>query len=50
MNVDNLIADMQAVKAAHPTLELADILRIFHIQATKDLANEIMLMRMKRGG
>ena len=49
MKVDDLISEMQAVKAANPTLEIADILRIFHIQAMKDLTNKIEHVRMSLG-
>ena len=37
MTVEDLIAEMQQVKLDHPTLEVADVLRIFNIQALKDL-------------
>jgi len=39
--VENLITEMQLVKAAHPTLEIADVLRIFNIQALKDLTSQM---------
>lgn len=45
MNTEDLIVEMQAVKAARPTLELQDILRIFNIQAIKDLTSEINMAR-----
>ena len=38
MIVEDLILEMQDVKAAHPALEISDVLRIFQIQATRDLA------------
>lgn len=38
IEVEKLIAEMQEVKAVHPGLELQDILRIFHIKATQELA------------
>ena len=41
MNVEKLIADMQAVKAAHTTLEIADILKMFNIQALKELTMQL---------
>lgn len=40
-SITNLITDMQEVKAAHPTLEIAEVLRIFTIDATRRLAIEI---------
>ncbi len=46
MTVEELIAEMQAVKQAHPTLEISDVLRIFNIQALKDLTNKIEHVRM----
>ena len=36
MKVDDLIADMQAVKQANPTLEIQDILKIFEIHAINE--------------
>lgn len=39
--VEELIEEMMAVKAAHPTLELQEILRIFNIAALKSLTNTI---------
>lgn len=41
MTVEELIVEMQEVKAAHPALEIQDVLRIFHIQSTRDLTNQI---------
>ncbi len=46
MEVEELIQDMQKVKADHPALELQDILRIFTIKATQDLARETALLRL----
>ncbi len=40
-SVTNLIEEMQEVKAAYPTLELAEILRIFNIDTMRELTNEI---------
>ena len=40
-DVEDLIVEMQAVKAAHPTLELAEILRMFNIQALRNLNDTI---------
>ena len=44
IEVEALIEEMQAVKAAHPTLEIQDVLRIFQIKAMQELAHA---MRMK---
>ena len=41
MEIEDLITEMQQVKADHPTLELQDILRIFNIKALMDLSNQI---------
>ena len=41
MEVESLIKEMQAVKAAHSTLELKDILSMFQIQALKNLTIQI---------
>ena len=41
MKVDDLISDMREVKAEHPILEISDVLRIFNIQAMKDLTAQI---------
>jgi hypothetical protein len=49
MTIETLIAEMQAVKQTYPTLEISDVLRIFTIQATRDLANEIQKMRISNG-
>ncbi len=48
MEIEELIEEMQKAKADHPTLELQDILRMFTIKATQDLANEMRLMRVRR--
>ena len=42
-----LIEEMQEVKAAHPTLEISDILRIFNIKAMNDLNLQIKLKNNK---
>ena len=47
MEIEDLITEMQAVKAAHPTLELQDILKMFNIQALKNLTKELRGMRYK---
>ena len=44
-DIEALITDMQAVKAAHPGLELQDILRMFNIKALQDLTMEIRKAR-----
>ncbi len=41
MSVEELITEMQEVKQSHPSLEITDVLRIFHIQTMKDLINKI---------
>ena len=45
MEVEDLITEMQAVKAAHPTLEIHEVLRIFNIKALRDL-----IMQLRRVG
>ena len=40
--IDDLIAEMQAVKAAHPTLELSEILKMFEILATQNLSANLL--------
>jgi hypothetical protein len=40
MSIETLIAEMTAVKTAHPALEISDVLRIFNIQALKNLTAE----------
>lgn len=46
MTVEELIVEMQAVNQSHPTLEISDVLRIFNIQAMKDLTQEIRKARL----
>ncbi len=41
MDVNKLIEEMQEVKALHPTLDIQDVLRIFHIKATQELTSQI---------
>ena len=43
MTIETLIAEMQEVKATHPTLEISDVLRIFNIQAINDLTKQIRI-------
>lgn len=47
MNVEELITEMKKVKADNPTLEIQDVLRIFNIKATQDLATEIAALRLR---
>lgn len=47
MAIETLIQEMQAVKQAHPTLEISDVLRIFNIQALKDLTTQTMRLANK---
>ena len=48
MEIEKLIEEMQAVKTAHPTLEISDVLKIFEIQAMQKLASELRGLRFKR--
>lgn len=41
MTVEDLIIEMQEVKAAHDTLEIHEILRMFNIEALRDVALEL---------
>lgn len=50
MTVEELIVEMQAVNQSHPTLEISDVLRIFSIQAMKDLTSKIEHVRMSLYG
>lgn len=50
MTVEELIVEMQAVNQSHPTLEISDVLRIFNIQAMKDLTSKIEHVRMSLYG
>ena len=43
MKVEQLIEEMQETKAQHPTLELADILKIFNIQAMQELTKATLM-------
>jgi len=38
--IEVLITEMQEVKTAYPTMEIPDVLRIFNIQALRDLTNQ----------
>ena len=38
MEVEDLITEMQEVKAAHSTLSISEVLKIFEIKAMQDLA------------
>ena len=43
--VEELIIEMQDTKAAHPTLELSDILRLYTIQVLRELTKQLDLLR-----
>ena len=45
LEVTALIEQMQLVKQENPVLEIPDVLRIFEIQALKDLTKEIHMAR-----
>ena len=45
--IETLIEEMQEVKAAHQALEISDVLKIFNIQAMKDLVIEIQKARLQ---
>ena len=47
MEVEELITEMLTVKAAHPTLERQDILRIFNIKALQELTFALLRMGNK---
>ena len=47
MEIDKLIEEMHAVKLAYDTLEIQDILRLFNIQALKELTNQISRLANK---
>ena len=47
MEIAELIEKMKSVKEANPTLEISDVLRIFNIQAIKELTREIRGLRIK---
>ena len=47
MEIDKLIEEMRAVKLAYDTLEIQDILRLFNIQALKDLTKQISRLANK---
>ena len=49
MSVEKLIEEMKAVKEEHPTLELHEILRIFNIDALRNLKTVVDVLRMKNG-
>ena len=44
MNVEDLIIEMQEVKAAHSTLSIDQVLQIFNIQALINLSSQISRM------
>ena len=41
MEITELIEEMREVKGNNPTLDVSDVLRIFHIQALKDQTEEL---------
>ena len=45
---ERLIEEMKAVKLENNSLEKSEILRIFSIQATRDLTNEIQKLRISK--
>ena len=45
--ISTLIIEMKAVKADNPILEISDVLRIFNIQAMRDLTQEVNIARRK---
>lgn len=47
MGVEDLITEMQELKAKHDTLTKAEILKIFEIQAMRNLTDQ--LRRLKNG-
>ena len=47
MDIEDLIIEMQTVKAAHPTLEIQDILRMFNIHALRNLTTQLFRMNNK---
>jgi len=46
-SIINLIAEMQEVKAEYPALEISDVLRIFNIDAMRNLTTEVAAMRIR---
>jgi len=48
MTVETLIEEMQQVKADNPSLEISEVLRIFSIQATRDLTAETRRLANRR--
>jgi len=43
MKIEDLIEEMQKVKAEHPTLEISDVLKLFEIHAIRELVNQMRL-------
>lgn len=39
--VEDLIIEMQAVKTAHPSLEVQDVLKIFEIKSMRELTTQL---------
>jgi len=50
MEIDELISEMQAVKAAHPALEISEVLRLFNIQALLNLIDKLEHLRLSNYG
>ena len=48
MEVEDLITEMQAVKAAHPTLEISEVLTIFEIKSLQELTNQLAGLRYNK--
>jgi len=47
IKLSELIKEMEKVKADYPSLEISEILRIFHMQSTRDLTNQIRRLASK---
>ena len=41
MKIDDLVAEMKDLKEKEPILEISDVLRVFNIQALRDLNNTL---------
>ena len=47
MTIETLIAQMLEVKQQYPTLERAEILKIFEINAMNDLTEQLMRLNLR---
>ena len=47
MTIETLIAQMLEVKKQYPTLERAEILKIFEINALNDLTEQLMRLNLR---